>query len=90
MLHHFECLSCDQSLFSQQHQLSQPKILDDKSTIDKHNVPFKLIKSNLHLGTTLCFVACSNQMVTGYTWDSQMRVPGDKIDSKSLPTEPLL
>ena len=33
----------------------------------------------------------SNQMVTGYTWDSQMRVdPGDKIDSKSLPTEPLL
>lgn len=32
----------------------------------------------------------SNQMVTDYTWDSQMRVPGDKIDSKSLPTEPLL
>ena len=47
------------------------------------------IKSNLYLGTTLCFVV-SNQMVTGYTWDSQMRVPGDKIDSKSLPTEPLL
>lgn len=47
------------------------------------------IKSNLYLGTSLCFVA-SNQMVTGYTWDSQMRVPGDKIASKSLPTEPLL
>ena len=89
MLHHFECLSCDQSLFSQQHQLSQPKIYDDKSTIAEHNVPFKLIKSNLYLGTTLCFMA-SNQMVTGYSWDSQMRVPGDKIDSKSLPTEPLL
>ena len=40
MLHHFECLSCDQSLFSQQHQLSQPKNIEEITQWHEDGIKF--------------------------------------------------